>query len=135
VHALGESNSLRVAQNPPFSLSYAAWSLERAQQRTGRCAQGCFLTPPQPLTHRSRACGAVNLQPRPSRRAILFQWRALFLAPSALGASVQHTKRPNHVKLGVRALRRAPGPFVSSARALVRGGRAYRVSSSMGGHA
>ena len=32
VHALRESNSLRVAQFPPVALSHAAWSLERAPQ-------------------------------------------------------------------------------------------------------
>ena len=38
VHALRESGSLRVAQLPSFARVHTAWSLERAQQRTGNCA-------------------------------------------------------------------------------------------------
>ena len=70
VHALRESGSLRVAQFPSIARAHAAWSLERTEQRTENCARGCFLTLPQPLAFRSRTRVAVNLQLRPSMRAI-----------------------------------------------------------------
>ena len=79
--------SLRVAQFPSFARAHTAWSLERAQQRTGNCPRGCFFTLLQPRAHRSCARVAVNLQLRPSTRAIWIRWRALLVAPSSLGAS------------------------------------------------
>jgi len=136
VRALCEKSSVHVTQFPSIARAHVTWSLERAQQRTERCARGCFLTLPQPLTHRSRARGAVNLQLCPSTRAIRTRWRSLILALTPLGASVARTERRHRVTLDARALRRAPGRSLSHTRARARGACAYSaVSSSMGGHA
>ena len=126
VHALRESGSLRAAQFPSIARAHVTWSLERAQQRTERCARGCFLTLPQPLTHRSRARGAVNLQLCPSTRAIRTRWRSLILALTPLGASVARTERRHRVTLDARALRRAPGRSLSHTRARARRVRVQR---------